>query len=139
MVSSTPKPLCPMTVLQQSGQQIWIFAAYICTMNVVLCSIIFCPFNAKNGHFITPLGIHGMKKAAIFKRLRRSGAVFPAVRRIRRLRHKGPGKDVLHGAKGQPLHHPVNLDTFHVMLGLAMFADGLLNLSNGTHNSFLSW
>ena len=25
------------------------------------------PFNAKNGHFITPLGIHGMKKAAIFK------------------------------------------------------------------------
>ena len=33
------KPLCPMTVLQQSGQQIWIFAAYICTMNVVLCSM----------------------------------------------------------------------------------------------------
>ena len=25
------------------------------------------------------------------------------------------------------------------MLGLAVFTDGLLNLSNGTHNSFLSW
>ena len=25
------------------------------------------------------------------------------------------------------------------MLGLAMFADGFFNVSNGTHNSFLSW
>ena len=30
--------------------------------------IITGPFNTKNGHFITPLGIHGMKKAAIFKK-----------------------------------------------------------------------
>ena len=30
--------------------------------------IITGPFNTKNGHFITPLGIHDMKKAAIFQK-----------------------------------------------------------------------
>jgi len=80
-----------------------------------------------------------MKKAAIFKRLRRSGAIVPAAPGIRRLWHRGPGKNVLLTHKGQALHHPVDLGAFHVMLGLAVFADGLLNLSNGTHSSVLSW
>ena len=80
-----------------------------------------------------------MKKAAIQNELRRSGAVFSITPGIRRLRHRGPGKNVLRGAEGQALHHLVDLGAFHVMLGLAVFADGLLNLSNGTHNSFLSW
>ena len=58
---------------------------------------------------------------------------------IRRLRHRGPGKNILRGAEGQALHHLVDLGAFHVMLGLAVFADGFFNVSNGTHSSVLSW
>ena len=79
----------------------------------------------------TPLTVHGMKKPQSFKRLRRSGAIFPAAPGIRRLWHRGPGKNVSLTHKGQALHHPVDLGAFHVMLGLAVFTDGLLNLSNG--------
>src|SRR5699024_5904604 len=98
------------------------------------------PLNAKNGHFITPLGICGMKKAVIFKkRLRRSDSVFPAVRSIGRPRHRWPVEDVLRGAERQTLHHPVDLDAFHVLLRLVVFQVRFLDVFNGTHSSVLSW